>query len=303
MIESAQHPSQRLLGFPAPAVGLMNLDRWGLTPNARVDWIRRCLELGVTVFDHADIYGGYVCESLFGEALQLDPSLREHLRIVTKCGIKLVSPNRPAHVVKHYDSRRQHIVASVEGSLKALRTDRIDLLLIHRPDPLMDADETAAALMQVRCAGKVLEVGVSNFSPPQVELLASRLDVRLAVNQIECSVLRTDPLFDGTLDQCQRLGTAPMAWSPLGGGRLLQDADTRTLAVRAVLETIGDELGGASVDQVAIAWLVAHPAKIVPVLGTGNLDRIASAVAATRIVLERQQWFRILSASLGRPVA
>jgi len=303
MTETTQHPSQRILGFPAPAVGLMNLARWGLSPEARVRWIDRCLELGITVFDHADIYGDYACENLFGDALRLDPSLRERMRIVTKCGIKLVSPNRPTHGVKHYDSSRKHIVASVDSSLKALATDRIDLLLIHRPDPLMDADEAAAALTQVRSAGKVLEVGVSNFSPSQVELLASRLDIPLAANQIECSVLHTDPLFDGTLDQCQRLGTAPMAWSPLAGGRLLGDADKRTLAVRAAMQTIGEELGGASVDQVAIAWLGAHPAKIVPVLGTGNLDRIANAVAATRLALERQQWFRILTAILGHPVA
>jgi predicted oxidoreductase len=302
MIENKQSPSQQLLGFPAPAAGLMNLARWGLTPEDRVRWINGCLERGVTVFDHADIYGDYTCENLFGEALRLDPALRKRMRIVTKCGIKLVSPNRPAHLVKHYDSSLKHIVASVDNSLRALATDRIDLLLIHRPDPLMDADEAAGALAQLRRAGKVLEVGVSNFSPSQVEMLASRMDVPLAANQVEFSVLHSDPLFDGTLDQCQRLGMAPMAWSPLAGGRLLQDTQERTLAVHAALQAIGEELGGARPEQVAIAWITAHPAKIVPVLGTGSLERIANAVAATRLALERQQWYRILTAILGHPV-
>jgi predicted oxidoreductase len=300
--ESERPPSQRLLGFPSPAAGLMNLARWGLSPEGRVRWISGCLERGVTVFDHADIYGDYTCESLFGDALRLSPALRDRMRIVTKCGIRLVSPNRPAHLVKHYDSSRKHIVASVDNSLRALATDRIDLLLIHRPDPLMDADETAGALMELRRAGKILEFGVSNHSPSQAELLASRLDSPLLANQVEFSVLHADPLFDGTLDQCQRLGMAPMAWSPLAGGRLLQDTQERTLAVRAALHAIGEELGGASPEQVAIAWITAHPAKIVPVLGTGSLERIAQAVAATRLALERQQWFRVLAAILGHPV-
>jgi predicted oxidoreductase len=303
MIETTQHPAHRVLGFPAPAVGLMNLARWGLGPEALSNWINRCMDLGISVFDHADIYGKYTCESLFGDALRLDRSLRERMRIVTKCGIKLVSPNRPGHIVKHYDSNRDHIVASVDNSLTALATDRIDLLLIHRPDPLMDADETAAALTELHRAGKVREIGVSNFSPSQIELLASRLDLPLVANQIQYSVLHADPLFDGTLDQCQRLGIAPMAWSPLAGGRLLNDAAPRTLAVRATLQSIADELGGASVEQVAIAWIAAHPAKIIPVLGSGNLQRIAGAVAATRLTLERQQWYVILTAILGHPVA
>lgn len=303
MIETMQHPSRQLYGFPAPAVGLMNLAHWGLSPQALCDWIHRCLDLGITVFDHADIYGDYTCESRFGDALRLDRSLRERMCIVTKCGIKLVSPNRPEHVVKHYDASRKHIIASVDNSLTALATDRIDLLLLHRPDPLMDADETAAALAELHRAGKVREIGVSNFAPSQLELLASRLDRPLVANQIQYSVLHPDALFDGTLDQCQRLAIAPMAWSPLAGGRLLQDADPRALAVRAALQSVADELGGASVDQVAIAWIAAHPAKIIPVLGSGNLQRIAAAVAATRLVLDRQQWYRILTAILGHPVA
>lgn len=295
--------STTALGFPIPAVGLMNLAQWQLSREATGAWIERCLDLGVTVFDHADIYGGYTCEALFGAALAAKPSLRQRMRIVSKCGIKLVSPNRPAHHIKHYDSSRAHIIAAVDSSLRALATDHIDVLLIHRPDPLMDADETAAALAALREAGKVLHVGVSNFKSSQIDLLASRLEFPLIANQIRFSALAVDALFDGTLDQCQRLGMAPMAWSPLGGGSMLHDPSDRAVRLRAALEGVGRELGDASVDQVALAWIIAHPARIVPVLGTGNLQRIESAVRAAALQLDRQQWYRILAASMGHDVA
>ncbi len=292
-----------MLGFPKPAAGVMNLAQWQLSREATSAWIERCLDLGITVFDHADIYGDYTCESLFGAALVANPGLRARLRIVTKCGIKLVSPNRPEHQIKHYDSSHAHISASVESSLRALGTDTIDVLLIHRPDPLMDADETAAALTDLRQAGKVLHVGVSNFTSAQVDLLASRLDFPLIANQFRFSALALDPLFDGTLDQCQRVCMTPMAWSPLGGGALLADPSDKGHRLRVTLDAVGRELGGFGADQVALAWIIAHPARIVPVLGTGNLQRIESAVAASALKLDRQQWFRILAASMGHEVA
>ena len=284
------------------ALGLWRLADWGLDDGQLLDLIRASLELGLTTFDHADIYGDYACEQLFGRALGQDPSLRERMQLVTKCGIKLVSARRPEHGLKHYDTSRAHIIASAENSLRMLGTDRIDLLLIHRPDPLMDADEIAAAFTALRDAGKVLHFGVSNFTPSQFELLASRLHFPLVTNQVELSPMNMEVLHDGTIDQCQRLGISPMAWSPLAGGRLFQDEAAQAGSLHSTLTTIGAQLGGATVDQVALAWILRHPARIIPVLGTGKIERVRSAAGAEALELTREQWFSIWSASAGGPV-
>ena len=183
------------------ALGLWRLADWGLDDVQLLDLIHASLELGITTFDHADIYGDYACEQLFGRALLREPSLREGMQLVTKCGIKLVSARRPEHGIKHYDTSRAHIIASAENSLRMLNTDHIDLLLIHRPDPLMDAGEIATAFTALREAGKVLHFGVSNFTPSQFELLASRLDFTLVTNQVELSPMNMEVLHDGTIDQ------------------------------------------------------------------------------------------------------
>ena len=282
--------------------GAWRLAKWGLTPAELLERIELCLDLGITSFDHADIYGSYQCETLFGEALVLAPALRDRMHLVTKCGIKSVSAQRPEHAIGHYDTGRRHIVESVERSLVALRTERIDLLLIHRPDPFMDADDTAAAFSELKAAGKVGHFGVSNFSPSQLDLLASRLDFPLVTNQIELSVLRLEPFTDGTLDQLQRLRIAPMAWSPLGGGRLLAGEGEDAERLRAELDRVATETGAASVMQVALAWLLAHPARIVPVIGTSRPERIREAAGSVRLSVDRQQWFRILRASTGQDV-
>jgi len=282
--------------------GMWRLANWGLSDAELLDLIHACLDLGITTFDHADIYGDYACEKIFGRALALEPTLRDKMQLVTKCGIKLVSANRPAHTFHCYDTSQAHIIASAENSLRMLGTDHLDLLLIHRPNPLLDADEVAQAFTALRQAGKVLHFGVSNFTPWQFDLLVSRLDVPLVTNQVEVSVLYLDTLHDGTLDQCQQLGITPMAWSPLGGGRLFRDKDEQTIRVRQALAEVGDDLGGASMDQVALAWLLQHPARIVPVLGTGKVERIQSAAQTENLKLNREQWFAIWSASTGEGV-
>lgn len=284
------------------ALGVWRLAEWGMRPAEIRSLLHHCLELGVTTIDHADIYGDYTCEPLFGDALADEPSLRERLQLVTKCGIKLVSRNRPEHGSHSYDTGRAHIVASVENSLRQLRTDRIDLLLIHRPDPLMDADEVAEAFLALHQAGKVLHVGVSNFTPAQFELLASRLPIPLVTNQVEFSVVHMDPIYDGTFDQLQRLRVAPMAWSPLGGGTLFRDDTPAAERLRAGLHAVGEQLGGAMLDQVALAWILRHPARVVPVLGTGKRERVAAAAAAAQLPLSREQWFAIWGASTGTEV-
>jgi predicted oxidoreductase len=282
--------------------GLWRLADWNKSEAEVQELILGCLERGITTFDHADIYGDYTCESLFGRALVDSGTDRSQIQVVTKCGIKLVSRNRPGHAIKCYDTTAAHIVASAENSLKNLRVDYIDLLLIHRPDPLMDPAQVNEAFVQLKDAGKVRHFGVSNFLPFQFEMLASKLDVPLVTNQIEYSVMHLDAHSDGSLDLCQRLALRPLAWSPMGGGRLFHEDSDRARRLRDILGRIGRRLGGASMDQVALAWLLAHPARLVPVLGTGRLSRIHKAVEALELTLPREEWFEIWCASTGRDV-
>ncbi len=287
--------------FSRTVAGVMRLREWGMDTDAIRDFIHQCLDLGITTFDHADIYGSYTCEALFGAALAAEPALRGRIELVTKCGIQLLSPNRPENFVHHYNTGRDYIVAAAENSLRNLHTDTLDLFLIHRPDPLLDADEVAEALTALRAAGKARHVGVSNFMPWQFDLLQARLDFPLVTNQIELSVLHLAPLHDGTLDQAQRLRAAPMVWSPVAGGRLFSGGDERAGRVRGALEAIGRAIG-ASPAQVALAWVLRHPARPLPVMGTGKIERLREAVAAESVTLDRQQWFAIWEASAGREV-
>lgn len=282
--------------------GLWRLAEWNKSKREVLDLIHNCLQQGITTFDHADIYGDYTCEGQFGSALADAGIDRSTIQLVTKCGIKLISANRPQHKMKCYDTSCSHIMASVENSLRCLHTDYIDLLLIHRPDPLVDPREVNEAFLRLRQSGKVHSFGVSNFLPSQFELLASKLDVPLVTNQIEYSVMNLDAHADGSIDLCQKLEICPMAWSPLGGGRLFRDDSARGRRVRETLTRIGRDLGGASIEQVAIAWILRHPVKFVPVLGTGNVDRIKKAVQAMEIELSSDQWFEIRRDSLGQDV-
>lgn len=283
--------------FSRLILGIWRIGDWNMSPAEVAGLVEGCLELGIDTFDLADIYTGYQCEGMFGKALAANPGLKSRIKLISKCGIALVTEARPQHRVKHYNTSREHIIASAENSLRQMGVDKLDLLLIHRPDPLMDADEIAEAFGALKRAGKVDRFGVSNFLPHQLELLQSRLDAPLVANQVEVSLLHTDTLFDGTLDQCQRLRVAPQAWSPLGGGRLSSEpADT---PLGKVLGRLGEELK-LSREQLAIAWLLRHPAGIHPVLGTGKLERVRQLVAAQSIALDRQQWFELLEAAMGR---
>ena len=288
--------------FSRIALGFWRTADWGMSDRELLNLIHASLDLGITTLDHADIYGDHVCQELFGRALALEPALRERVQLVTKCGIMLVSPNRPQHTFKHYDTSRAHIVASAEESLQVLGPDYVDLLLIHRPDVLMDPDEVAEAFTTLRQAGKVLHFGVSNFTPSQFDLLASRLDFPLVTNQIEVSVLFLDLLHDGTVDRCLQRGIAPMVWSPFAEGRIFTEDSEQANRVRQALELVGQDLGGASPDQVALAWILTHPARFVPILGSGKIERIRSAAGAEALHLSREQWFAIWSASAGIPV-
>jgi predicted oxidoreductase len=283
----------------AIVAGVWRMASWQLDVAARVRWIEECAALGVTSFDHADIYGDYRVEALFGEALAAAPGLRDRLQLVTKCGIRLVSAQRPAHGRKSYDSSPAHVVDSVERSLRALRTDRIDLLLLHRPDLLMAPDALAETFRTLRDAGKVLHVGVSNHAPSQLALLHRRHPV--ATNQIELSPLHLDALHDGTLDQCLDLGLRPMAWSPLAGGRLFTDDAVPAQRVRAALQALG-ERHGVSAATIAYAWVLRHPSGPVPITGSRRIAAIGEAVAALRVPLSAEEWYGVWEAGAGHEV-
>jgi predicted oxidoreductase len=280
--------------------GMWRMTEWGMSAEQRVDFIERCIAMGVTSFDHADIYGGYGVESLFGDALRLQPSLRERIELVSKCGIKLVSPQRPQHAIQHYDTSAAHIVASVEQSLRQLGTDRLDLLLIHRPDPLMEFDEVARAFEGLRQTGKVRHFGVSNFSRHQFEALDKR--IKLVTNQVEFSPLHTAPMFDETFDGLQDLGVSPMIWSPLAGGRLFNGGEEHADNLRLVIKGIADQLGQPFA-SVVFAWIMQLPSRPLPLTGTGRIEAIAVAVAGTQFTLSRSDWFSILRAARGHEVA
>tara|TARA_R110002020_G_scaffold89716_6_gene219145 strand:- start:998 stop:1891 length:894 start_codon:yes stop_codon:yes gene_type:complete len=262
------------------------------------DKVEACLEQGITTMDQADIYGGYTAEAVFGGALKAAPHLREKIEIITKCGIVAPAGRHAASRVKHYDTSAAHITASVEASLRDMATDYVDLLLIHRPDPLIDPDETGTALDALVASGKVRAVGVSNFRPWDFSLLQSSMETTLVTNQIEMSLLATDAFINGDLAYLQERMIPAMAWSPLGGGALFS-GDHPALQVR-LQELAADQ--GVEPSAVAIAWLLRHPAQILPVMGTNNLDRIRSLSDAAKVTLDRQTWFDLYTLAIGKEV-
>jgi predicted oxidoreductase len=260
--------------------------------------IEACLAQGITTMDQADIYGDYGAEQIMGDALRAAPDLRDRIEIVTKCDIIAPVGRYADRRVKYYDTSAHHITASVEHSLAAMGIDVIDLLLIHRPDPLMHHEETAHALDTLVAAGKVRAVGVSNFKRHDWSLLQSAMETPLATNQVELSVLHNTPLTDGEVAWMQEKAVPIMAWSPLAGGRLFGPEGA---AVREVLTRVGQE-AGVGPEAVAVAWLLRHPALILPVMGTNNLRRIKGLSDALKVTLDRQTWFEIYTAALGHEV-
>ena len=299
-MQRIQSSLQQSFSMSRIAMGLWRLGDWNYTPRERLALLEELLDLGVTTFDLADIYGDYQCEALFGEALRLKPQLRTGMEIVSKCGIKLCGSKNDFRL-NHYDSSAAHVAASVDASLSKMGVEYLDLLLLHRPDPLMNADELAGALQSLIEIGKLKAVGVSNFLPHQVELLQSRLKAPLVVNQIEVSPLHCEPMFDGQLDFCQRERVIPMAWSPFAGGALFAGNGAESLRVQDCLRELSAELG-MEPQQIALSWLLKHPCNIVPVLGSGNLERLQSQVAAAKYELPLEAWFMLLRAARGRDV-
>ena len=259
--------------------------------------INAALDQGITTFDQADIYGGYTAEAVMGTAMKANPSLRQRMEIVSKCDIVIDAGRHSGARVKHYNTTAAHINASVDASLSEMSVDEIDVLLIHRPDPLMDHHETGAALDALVDAGKVRAVGVSNFRPWDWNLLQSAMRHPLVTNQIELSLKHIQPFTNGDLAFHQQHGHVVMAWSPLGGGDLMTASNELTHRLNSIAKRSGVDRAA-----VATAFLLAHPAKITPVLGTNNLDRISVISAAETVQLDRQDWFSLYEAALGSEV-
>lgn len=258
--------------------------------------IDACLEQGITTMDQADIYGGYMAEEILGAAMT--ETIRDQIEIVTKCDIVAPAGRHSAARVKYYDTSRAHIQASVDASLRLMRTDWIDLLLVHRPDPMMDHHETGAALDELVKSGKVRAVGVSNFRPWDWNLLQSAMKTPLVTNQIELSLQARQGFTNGDVAFHQQHGQPIMAWSPLGGGALMSGGNPALAKCMADLA----EQSGTDTAAVAVAWLLAHPARILPVMGTNNLDRIAKISDALRVPMDRQTWYELYTAALGHEV-
>lgn len=278
--------------------GLWRITDWNLSVQERVSWIEQALELGITSFDHADIYGDYRAEALFGEALKAMPSLRERMRLVTKCGIRLRSAQRN-YRVNYYDTSAAYVRTQVEQSLRNLHTERLDLVLIHRPDYLMDAAALADTFATLTREGKVQHWGVSNHSASQFALLHQRHP--LLTNQVELSPLQMAALDDGTLDQAQQLGLRPMIWSPLGGGRLFTGQDEQAVRVREQMTAIATR-DDISLATLAFAWMLRHPSRPHAITGTGRIEGLREAVAALNVQLDAEDWYAIWTASKGHSV-
>jgi predicted oxidoreductase len=273
-----------------------------LDANEVIQLINHALSLGITSIDEADIYGNYQSQTYLGRALKEQPSLRDKIQIISKGGIVLSGSRFSKSGIGYYDTSEKHLLQSVEQSLKDLHTGYLDLFLIHRPDMLMDPQVIDEAFQKLKQQGKVKHFGVSNFTPSQFELLSSQMETPLVTNQIEWSVLHHQPVYDGSLDSALIKGIRPMIWSPQGGGQLFTGNTPQQTEVRKVMMEIAEELGGIPLDQLALAWILKHPVKALPVIGTLKPERISSAVKSFEVKMSNEQWYRILIASQGAPM-
>lgn len=277
--------------------GHWRLADWKLSKQDLLKLTEQCVELGVTSFDHADIYGNYTCEALFGDSLALNSSLRNEIQIISKCGIKLATDKYPKRKLKTYDYSYKHIISSVENSLRNLKTDYLDLLLLHRPSPFFKPEEVAEAFSDLKQSGKVLNFGVSNFSSQQSEMLNSFTDEKLVTNQVEISPACLEHFENGNIDSFLKERIKPMVWSPLAGGRLFNPKTKQEKQITKTLFDIAEELDIETIDQVIYAWLLKHPVGMLPIVGTSKIERIKNAVDALKIEMSHEQWFQIYASS------
>lgn len=280
------------------ALGFWRLMDWNMPLTKLEQFVKEALALGVTTFDHADIYGDYACEAEFGKLLKKNPAIRNQMQLVTKCGIKLISSKFPGNRIYQYDTSYHHIIKSAEQSLVKLKTDYLDLLLIHRPDPLMKPAEIALAFEKLEKDGKVLNFGVSNYNPLQYEGLNRCFKGKLVTNQIEFSPVILEHFDNGNMDFFMNEQIHPMGWSPLAFGQLFDPTDEKSKRIAAKLHEIAEAVN-TSVDTLIYAWILYHPAKVIPIVGSGKIDRLKKAVDALNIQITREQWYEIYNASRG----
>ena len=284
-----------------PIVGCMRWGVWGenFTTNQYETIINQCLSIGLDVFDHADIYGHYTTEADFGEALKGKSSLRQQIKLITKCGINMITTNRPNHAIKSYDTSAAHIKKSVEQSLQNFHTDYIDTLLIHRPDLLLNPEELASTILELKAAGKIKSFGVSNFNTHQVSKLAKYIPIEH--HQVEISVTNMKAFDDGVLDQCQSMGIEAQSWSPLGNG-LFTESTEKNKRILDIAEMLATKYA-TGLNEILLAFLYVHPAQIAPVIGTTKFERIEAAKKAMNIELSREDFYQLWQASTGHEVA
>jgi predicted oxidoreductase len=280
-------------------IGCMSWGAWGkqFSIKEQTEMIQFCTENGNAIFDHADIYGNYTTEAGFGKAFVDSGIKREDIQLISKCGIQLINERRGSRI-KHYKYAKEYIISSAEASLKNLKTGYLDTFLLHRPSPLMQPDEISEAITILQDSGKIRNFGLSNFTPSQVDLIANSVPV--TANQIEFSLTKNEAMFNGTLDKMLQKGIQTMSWSPLG--TVFKGETAQTKRIKAVLKKLTQK-HETSEDVILLAFILRHPAKVAPVIGTTNKERILNANSALNIHLELQDWFELLDASQGHEVA
>lgn len=278
--------------------GTMNWGVWdkNLTTKEMENMIQICVENKITTFDHADIYGGYTTEADFGKAFKASKISREKLQLITKCGIQMIAESR-TNKIKHYDYSKEYIIWSVEESLKKLKTDFVDVFLLHRPSPLMQADEIAEAVEKLKAEGKIVDFGLSNFTSSQTELIRQKTEV--SYNQVQFSATHYEAMVDGSLDYMQTHGIRPLSWNPLG--TVFREDTKKTRRLKKLLADLVQKYGFGS-DTLLLAWILKHPSGVIPIAGTVNIARIQALMKAVELQMDKEDWFAIWTESMGDDV-
>lgn len=277
--------------------GTMNWGIWDkkLSTSEMIHLINICIENKISTFDHADIYGSYTTEAEFGKAFTESKIAREKIQLISKCGIQLEGSR--TNTIKHYDYSKEYIIWSAENSLKNLQTDYLDVFLLHRPSPLMIADEIAEAVEKLKKDGKIIDFGLSNFTSSQTELIRQKTEV--SYNQVQFSATHHEAMLDGSFDYMQVHGIRPMSWNPLG--TVFREDTEQTRRLKKVLAELVEKYGVGS-DTILLAWILQHPAKVIPVAGTVNIARIQQFMKAVELKMDKQDWFAIWTESMGNEV-